>query len=149
MYAATLVEAVTYLSSARTALPLAASGIGHMHLLKRRLTMIMRGTTPRTLSAAGSLAVLGLAAVLLPLYPSWAQTGQRPNGSEEQQAPGATATTTGRAVDGADTSSRLVEQDKQPATGGRGRGFGAGAGAGQRSQLSTFGRGGGEGREYS
>src|SRR6266851_1048532 len=75
IYASALVEAVTYLSSARTALPLAASGIGHMHLLKRRLTMIMRGTTPKALSAAGSLAVLGLAAVLLPLYPSWAQTG--------------------------------------------------------------------------
>src|SRR5205823_2639626 len=46
-YASALIEAVSYLSRARSALPLAASGIGHMQLLKRRLTMIMHGTTPR------------------------------------------------------------------------------------------------------
>src|SRR5207245_115809 len=116
IYASTLVEAVTYLSSARTVLPLAASGIGHMHLLKRRLTMIMRGTTPRALSTAGSLAVLGLAAVLLPLYPSWAQTEQRPEGSGDQQTPDGTTTTTGRAGDG---TSGADDQDR-PTTGGRG-----------------------------
>jgi len=35
--------------------------------------MIMRGTTPRALSAAGFLAVVGLGALLLPLLPTWAQ----------------------------------------------------------------------------
>jgi beta-lactamase regulating signal transducer with metallopeptidase domain len=101
-YATALVEAVTYLSGARSVLPLAASGIGQMHLLKRRLTMIMRGTTPKGLSAAGSLAVLGLAAVLLPLYPTWARTEQRPAGGGDQPTSGATATTAGRAEDGDD-----------------------------------------------
>jgi beta-lactamase regulating signal transducer with metallopeptidase domain len=89
VYARALVEAVTYLSGARTVLPLAASGIGQMHLLKRRLTMIMRGTTPRALSATGSLAVFGLAALLLPVYPTLART-QGPDRPEDQQ-PGARA----------------------------------------------------------
>jgi beta-lactamase regulating signal transducer with metallopeptidase domain len=96
VYATALVEAVTYLSNARPALPLAASGIGQMHLLKRRVTMIMRGTTPRALSAAGCLAVLGLAAVLLPLYPTWAQTEQRPETAADKPASGGIATTPGR-----------------------------------------------------
>src|SRR5262249_29411438 len=55
-----------------------------------RLTMIMRGTTPRTLTAGGWLAVLGLAAVLLPLMPGWAQepprVPAREPSAEEQRA---------------------------------------------------------------
>jgi beta-lactamase regulating signal transducer with metallopeptidase domain len=95
LYARTLVDALTYLSGARSVLPLAASGFGQMHLLKRRLTMIMRGTTPRALSATGSLAVLGLAAVLLPLYPTLARTEQGAARAEDQQpAGGAGATPT-------------------------------------------------------
>jgi beta-lactamase regulating signal transducer with metallopeptidase domain len=73
-YALALVETVTFLSQAHCPLPLAASGIGHTQPLRRRLTMIMRGTTPRALSAAGLLAVLGLGAFLLPLRATWAQT---------------------------------------------------------------------------
>jgi hypothetical protein len=96
MYATTLVVAVTYLSGARSALPVAASGVGQKHLLKRRLTMIMRGTTPRGLSAAGSFAVLALAAILLPLHPTWARTAQGPQDAGGQQPPGGTAATAGR-----------------------------------------------------
>jgi len=47
--------------------------------LKRGMTMIMQGTTPRTLNWSGLLAVLGLSATLLPLSPSWAQ---RPGDAE-------------------------------------------------------------------
>ncbi len=72
-YATALLETVDFLSETQTALPVAASGIGQVHDLRRRLTMIMRGTTPRALSSAGFLAVLGLGALLLPLVPSWAQ----------------------------------------------------------------------------
>jgi beta-lactamase regulating signal transducer with metallopeptidase domain len=73
-YAAALVETVTFLAEARAALPVAASGIGHLQHLKRRLTMIVRGTTPRALGGAGLAAVLGLGALLLPLFPTRAQT---------------------------------------------------------------------------
>jgi beta-lactamase regulating signal transducer with metallopeptidase domain len=73
-YALALVETLDFVANARTVLPPAASGIGHVRLLQRRLTMIMRGTTPRTLTLSGGLAVLGLGALLLPLMPSWAQS---------------------------------------------------------------------------
>jgi hypothetical protein len=72
-YALALVETLDFLSEARPALPAAASGVGHVHDLRRRLTMIMRGSTPRRLTWGGFLAVLGVGAVLLPLVPTWAQ----------------------------------------------------------------------------
>jgi beta-lactamase regulating signal transducer with metallopeptidase domain len=72
-YATALVETVEFLSETGTVLPMAASGIGHVYHLRRRVTMIMRGTTPRALSELGFVAVLGLGALLLPLLPSWAQ----------------------------------------------------------------------------
>jgi bla regulator protein blaR1 len=72
-YATALLETVTFLSQARPALPAAASGAGHVQLLKRRLTMILRGTPSRTLTWGGLLLVVGLAAILLPLWPTWAE----------------------------------------------------------------------------
>ena len=74
-YATALLAALEFVSGARTA-PAAASatsGNGHVSCLKRRLRMIVRAKTPKGLSWAGRLAVLGLAALLLPLAPSWAQ----------------------------------------------------------------------------
>ncbi|MCI0456674.1 MAG: M48 family metalloprotease [Gemmataceae bacterium] len=82
-YATALVETLDFLAGARPALPPVASGIGQVTQLRRRLTMIMRGNTPRALTGAGVLGLLGLAAVLLPLVPSWAQ--DRPADGEEQQ----------------------------------------------------------------
>jgi beta-lactamase regulating signal transducer with metallopeptidase domain len=73
-YATTLLEAVDFLSGARPRLPLGASGMGRVRDLSRRITMIMRGETPRALSWAGSLALLGLAALLIPWLPTWGQT---------------------------------------------------------------------------
>ena len=51
----------------------ATSGSGHVSCLKRRLQMIVRAKTPKGLSWAGRFAVLGMAALALPLAPSWAQ----------------------------------------------------------------------------
>jgi beta-lactamase regulating signal transducer with metallopeptidase domain len=73
-YAGALLEAVTFLSEARAVLPPAASGIGHVRLLQRRLTMILRGKTFEPLGVTGVLILLGLGVVLLPLLPSWGQT---------------------------------------------------------------------------
>lgn len=72
-YALALVETVDFLSGARAVLPPAASGLGHVHLLQRRLTMILRGRTPRALTLTGSAAVLTLGLLLLPLVPTLAQ----------------------------------------------------------------------------
>jgi bla regulator protein blaR1 len=77
-YALALVETLDFMAGVKSALPPAASGIGHVRLLQRRLTMIMRGKTPRTLTLGGGLAVLGLGTLLLPLIPSWAQSPNRP-----------------------------------------------------------------------
>jgi beta-lactamase regulating signal transducer with metallopeptidase domain len=77
-YAIALMETVDFLSETPTALPLVASGIGRVHDLRRRLTMIMHGKTPRALSDAGFWVVLGMGA-LLPLMPTWAQgPGEQP-----------------------------------------------------------------------
>jgi beta-lactamase regulating signal transducer with metallopeptidase domain len=88
-YATALVETVDFLSEMQTAVPVVASGFGHIQDLRRRLTMIMRGTTPRALSGAGFLAMLGLGALLLPLLPSWAQRPDDPTdarrGREERR----------------------------------------------------------------
>jgi hypothetical protein len=72
-YARALVVALDFISMARAAEPVGASGIGRVTCLKRRLKMIVREQTPRGLSWAGRLAVFGLASLLLPLAPTWAQ----------------------------------------------------------------------------
>ena len=79
-YAAALLAAVEFVSGARTAPAVASatSGSGHFSCLKRRLRMIVRAKTPRGLSWAGRFAVLGMAALLLPL----AQAGHRNDGSD-------------------------------------------------------------------
>jgi beta-lactamase regulating signal transducer with metallopeptidase domain len=73
-YALALVETIDFLSGAPHVLPPAASGAGHVRLLQRRLTMIMRGTTPQSLTRTGLLVLGGLGLALLPLMPGLAQT---------------------------------------------------------------------------
>jgi hypothetical protein len=72
-YAAALLETVAYLSRLRPALPLGASGVGQTRLLRRRLTMILKGTTPRALSRTTLAVLLVCGAALLPLRPTWGQ----------------------------------------------------------------------------
>jgi beta-lactamase regulating signal transducer with metallopeptidase domain len=74
-YATALLSAIDFVSGARTApaASSATSGNGHITCLKRRLRMIVRAKTPKGLSWSGRLAVLGTAALLLPLAPSWGQ----------------------------------------------------------------------------
>jgi hypothetical protein len=68
-YASALVDTLDFLSLAQPAVPPLASGLGQIADLKRRLTMIMGGTTPRSLTWPGCLAVLCLAA-FLPMLPA-------------------------------------------------------------------------------
>jgi beta-lactamase regulating signal transducer with metallopeptidase domain len=84
-YALALVETVDFLADARPVLPLAASGFGHVNDLKRRLTMIMRGRTPRALTWAGCLTVVGLGAALLAVQPTWGQDEKRPPAERERR----------------------------------------------------------------
>jgi bla regulator protein BlaR1 len=66
-YATALVDTVGFLSEGRSVLPAMASGVGQVRHLRRRLTMIMRGTTPRRLPrlALAGLLTGGLAFVTL------------------------------------------------------------------------------------
>ncbi len=68
-YAEALLETVDFLSEVRCPLPPAVSGIGHVHFLRRRLAMIMRGTCARNLSRPAVWALVGLGALVLPLLP--------------------------------------------------------------------------------
>ncbi|CAN5320308.1 hypothetical protein BH10PLA2_BH10PLA2_02870 [soil metagenome] len=68
-YARALVDTVDFLTESSKPLPAGASGIGQVQDLKRRLIMIMRGTTPRKLSPTsltGLVALGGLAVVFSP-----------------------------------------------------------------------------------
>jgi beta-lactamase regulating signal transducer with metallopeptidase domain len=84
-YATALLAAIEFVSGARTApaASLAASGNGHVSCLKRRLKMIVRARTPKGLSWAGRLAVLGLTMLLLPLAPSWGQKSDAESKQDE------------------------------------------------------------------
>lgn len=81
-YALALVETVDFLSGAPAPVPLAASGLGRVRFLKRRLTMILQGKTPRTLTLTGLLGVAGVGVLLLPLF-----FGQRNEVRIDAQAP--------------------------------------------------------------
>jgi bla regulator protein blaR1 len=72
-YAETLLETLDFLNYSEPREPLLASGFGKVQHLRKRLTMIMNGTTPRLLGIWGTLGSLGLAAVLLPVNATWAQ----------------------------------------------------------------------------
>lgn len=83
-YATALLECVDFLSHAPVPLPLGASGLGRTADLKRRLTMILRGNTPRRLTWGGSLALLLLGVLLLPA--AFAQDRPR-DGREPERRP--------------------------------------------------------------
>ncbi len=72
-YARALVDTVDFLSQRSVPLPAGASGIGQVQDLRRRLIMIIRGTTPRKLSATTLAGLLVLGGALLVLGPSFGQ----------------------------------------------------------------------------
>jgi hypothetical protein len=85
-YMATLLDAMDFLCERsnrsnpeerpRPAFPataVLASGMGQFHCLERRLTMVKQQTVRRRLSAGGLAAVVGAAALLLPLGPGLAR----------------------------------------------------------------------------
>lgn len=86
-YATALVQTVTFLSHARDPLPAAASGLGHIRNMRRRLTMIMRGTTPKSLSWLGLLAVLAVGGFWLTVAPAQSARPKIAGEEEEQVRP--------------------------------------------------------------
>jgi beta-lactamase regulating signal transducer with metallopeptidase domain len=69
VYARALVAAVDFLSEHPCAMPPAASGIGNLEFLKRRLTMIMHGGVSARLAGLPKLLLLTAAVVCLSVLP--------------------------------------------------------------------------------
>jgi beta-lactamase regulating signal transducer with metallopeptidase domain len=88
-YAAALVETVAFLSHTRSAALVGASGVGHVPLLKRRLTMILTEPSSRKPSRIGFWIVLGLGALLLPLAPraAWTEAPEEPPSEKPANQP--------------------------------------------------------------
>jgi len=68
-YAEALLETIDFLSGAAVVLPPAAAGLGHVPLLRRRLTAIMRGVAPKKMSGPVQLAMFFAALGVLPWHP--------------------------------------------------------------------------------
>lgn len=66
-YAAAMIHTVDFLAGATTAVPLAASGFGAFHKLKRRLLMLRKQAVGHTLPRTVFFGVLGLALLILPV----------------------------------------------------------------------------------
>jgi hypothetical protein len=82
-YASTLLDTLDFLSTAQAVIPPLASGLSRIADLKRRLTMIMQGNTPRSLTWPGYLAVIALGLTVLPMLPSL--HGEPPSKDEEKK----------------------------------------------------------------
>ncbi len=68
-YARALMDTVDFLARRNAPLPMGASGIGQVHDLRRRLIMIMRGTTPRKLSTASICGLVILGGIAMAVAP--------------------------------------------------------------------------------
>jgi len=85
-YATALVTTVSSFSERRAMLPLGASGIGYIHHLRRRVTMVMQASTPRKLTWSSFLIVFGLGFVILPLLPAWGQSTAQDDKEERRRS---------------------------------------------------------------
>ena len=68
-YAEALLDTIDFLCESRQALPPIASGLGQAHFLRHRLTKIMCGAAPKSLSHRSRCLLALVAALVLPLQP--------------------------------------------------------------------------------
>ena len=91
-YAHALLEAVDWISaplgggSRPGSVPALASGMGQFTDLKRRLTMLKQGNVSQSVGFGGAAATIALAASLLPVMPTFAQTATPPAAPQGQPA---------------------------------------------------------------
>jgi beta-lactamase regulating signal transducer with metallopeptidase domain len=77
-YAETLLNTLEFLQQSGRPDPLLASGLGKVPHLRRRLTMIMTGSSRRLPGLAGKLGLLAAAGAMLPIGATWAQNAEEP-----------------------------------------------------------------------
>ena len=99
-YASALLAALEFVSGASTAGVAAAaavvSGRRHISYLKGRMQMIVQAKTPRSLSTASRLAMLGMALLILPLAPTWAQNPDSAHSEADRDSTNPTVRPDGR-----------------------------------------------------
>jgi hypothetical protein len=151
-YARALLETVTFLADARPALPPAASGIGYVPVLKRRLHMILREPLTHRLAWPAHLAAVLLGLIVLPVSPARlaaedpdpAPTAQARD-DDRDDAPPATRDVDRRLRALEQKMERVLqalERSREPAEGGRDRSpAGAAPGRGSRRVPATGARG--------
>lgn len=110
-YAAAIVRTLDFLAGDRAALPAAASGLGRVASLKRRLSRIMTGGAAGRLGAGGRAVLVAAAFGLLPLIPTLAQSNPRSAfpGDENRQLAGPVE------QDSDDSADDVVVEDFAPA----------------------------------
>jgi beta-lactamase regulating signal transducer with metallopeptidase domain len=77
-YAETLLDTLEFLDKSGRPEPLLSSGLGKVPHLRRRLTMIMTGSSRRLPGLAGKLGLLAAAGAMLPIGATWAQKADDP-----------------------------------------------------------------------
>jgi len=85
-YADTLLDVVDFLTEAGGPNPALGVGFGQAKSLKRRLTMIMKGTSKTKVSSLGKLMILVFAMAVLPLAFSQSQEKKKPVPDTERKA---------------------------------------------------------------
>src|SRR5262249_35608505 len=85
-YASAIVRTLDFLAGDPFPLPVVASGLGRVALLKRRLTRIMAGNASGRLGVGSRTLLVATAIGLLPLIPTLAQSRPRndPSGDENR-----------------------------------------------------------------
>jgi bla regulator protein BlaR1 len=77
-YAEALLDTIDFLCEAPADLPPIASGLGQSHFLRHRLTKIVRGVAPKSMSVQNRWTLVLIAALMLPLHPfAFGSTGFR------------------------------------------------------------------------
>lgn len=121
-YASALLETLNFVSvsAGRTATPPPASGVRHVHQMRKRLTMIMHEGAPRRLSSGARVGVALVAGILLAMFPTWNRIS----------ADGTTPSD--------DAVGWLLAADGRGEGAGGGRGVGAGGGAAGRGAADDL-----------
>jgi WD40 repeat protein len=85
VYAGAILNTLDFLAEDRAPLPVMASGLAGVELIKRRLNLIMEGSAPKRLSASGKIALVLTGLLLLSLRPNLAHTETKPSEAKETQ----------------------------------------------------------------
>src|SRR5579871_4166568 len=85
VYAGAILNTLDFLAEDQAPLPVMASGLAGVELIKRRLNLIMEGSAPKSLSSTGKIALMFAGMLLLSLRPNLAHTETKPPEAKESE----------------------------------------------------------------